>query len=70
MDHRDVAANVYLPYRVDEKRNLIILWEDDEDEVELELEWEVCPTCEGRGKHVNPSIDAHGISVQEFYERS
>jgi hypothetical protein len=28
--------------------------------------YEVCPTCEGKGKHVNPSIDAHGISREEF----
>lgn len=28
----------------------------------------VCPTCEGAGKHVNPSIDAHGIGADEFNE--
>jgi hypothetical protein len=28
----------------------------------------VCPTCDGRGVHVNPSIDAHGISADEFAE--
>lgn len=28
----------------------------------------VCPTCNGRGRHVNPSIDAHGISSSEFDE--
>jgi hypothetical protein len=27
---------------------------------------ELCPTCGGHGKHVNPSIDAHGISADEF----
>jgi hypothetical protein len=30
--------------------------------------WAVCPTCEGEGKHVNPSIDSHGISREEFDE--
>jgi hypothetical protein len=34
----------------------------------VHLEWDVCGTCNGRGKHVNPSIDAHGISADEFYE--
>lgn len=29
--------------------------------------FEVCPTCEGHGTHVNPSIDAGGIS-REFFE--
>lgn len=28
----------------------------------------VCLTCEGRGSHVNPSIDAGGISSYEFDE--
>lgn len=27
----------------------------------------ICPTCEGSGKHVNPSIDSQGISPEEFY---
>ncbi len=27
-----------------------------------------CPTCEGRGTHVNPSIDSNGISAEEMDE--
>ena len=30
--------------------------------------FQICPTCAGLGKHVNPSIDAHGISPDEFAE--
>ena len=26
----------------------------------------VCPTCNGEGKHVNPSIDSHGITREDF----
>lgn len=26
----------------------------------------VCSTCRGKGTHVNPSIDAHGITREEF----
>lgn len=41
---------------------------DTEEETTLRIpaKYEVCSTCEGRGKHVNPSIDAHGISPDEF----
>lgn len=40
-----------------------------EDKVHtISLGWEVCPTCNGKGKHTNPSIDAHGISSDEFAE--
>ena len=31
----------------------------------LPVKWKVCPTCQGRGSHVNPSIDAGGISSED-----
>lgn len=30
--------------------------------------WAICPLCSGHGKHVNPSIDASGISAEDFAE--
>ncbi len=45
--------------------------EDADDEgldLTLPAKVEVCPTCGGRGKHVNPSIDAGGLSREDFYE--
>lgn len=30
--------------------------------------WIICPVCSGNGAHVNPNIDAHGISREEFDE--
>lgn len=38
------------------------------EEIELPTKMEVCPVCDGHGKHTNPGIDAHGISAQEFAE--
>jgi hypothetical protein len=26
----------------------------------------VCPTCDGRGSHVDPSVDCMGISAEDF----
>ncbi len=40
----------------------------DEESVTVRLKYEVCSTCEGRGKHVNPSIDSNGISAEDFDE--
>lgn len=37
-------------------------------EVEVPFRWEVCPTCQGSGCHVNPSIDAGGITREDFDE--
>lgn len=46
-------------------------WYDDDDyEVEYELpaKYEVCSLCHGKGTHVNPSIDSHGLSAEDFAE--
>lgn len=34
----------------------------------LPMKWAVCPVCDGKGSHVNPSIDANGISREQFEE--
>jgi|15BtaG_2_1085339.scaffolds.fasta_scaffold03644_13 hypothetical protein len=43
---------------------------EDENGVEHELpvRFEVCGTCQGRGSHVNPSIDSHGLTSEDFAE--
>lgn len=46
---------------------------DDENEPEcievvLPAKYEVCDTCEGKGSHVNPSIDCDGITAEDFAE--
>jgi hypothetical protein len=40
----------------------IIVWDDDGEPVRLPSIKVVCPRCDGEGKHMNPSIDGHGIS--------
>jgi RecJ-like exonuclease len=37
-------------------------------QVELPAKRIVCPTCNGNGSHVNPAVDGHGISPDEFAE--
>lgn len=39
--------------------------ESDED---IPVLFEVCPTCNGKGKHVNPSIDCNGLTAEDFAE--
>ena len=36
--------------------------------IELPTTWAVCSVCNGEGKHVNPSIDAGGISAEQFHD--
>lgn len=39
-----------------------IIYMDDGSEVEAPWKFEVCEVCSGHGKHVNPAIDAGGLS--------
>lgn len=41
---------------------------DFEETHEVPVVFAVCPTCEGRGRHVKPSIDAGGLSAEDFDE--
>lgn len=34
--------------------------------VTIRVKFGVCPTCNGKGTHVNPSIDSHGITADEW----
>jgi len=43
-------------------------WMREETGTIVPVKFVVCPTCEGKGTHVNPSIDAHGIGAEEWSE--
>lgn len=47
----------------------ILLGEDEEgNERWLPARYEVCDLCGGKGSHVNPSIDAHGLTAEDFHD--
>lgn len=41
---------------------------DEEREITLSCVYVVCPRCQGRGTHTNPSIDGNGITQSEMHE--
>lgn len=41
---------------------------DDEPAPVKSVRWIVCPVCEGKGTHVNPDIDANGLTAEDFDE--
>jgi hypothetical protein len=64
MDHRDMNRHYYAPYKI--VGDTIHLFEDGyeddpETNIKLPVQFQVCGTCQGRGRHVNPSIDSNGL---------
>ena len=51
-----------------EQKNTWTYEDDDGEEITIDLPgtYEVCHRCRGKGTHVNPSIDGHGISAEEW----
>lgn len=73
MDNRYVAYHRHKWWdEFDEKTMTVVVtyWVGDAEVegVVLPVKFEVCPTCKGRGTHVNPSIDSHGLSREDFDE--
>lgn len=55
--------------RRNQKVETVVMYNDetgDEEEIHLPTHKIVCPTCSGKGHHVNPSIDANGLSSDDF----
>jgi len=65
--------NIARDARSCEERKPEIIYMADGSEIEAPWTYEVCDICEGHGKHVNPAIDAGGLSQEmqddyDFYE--
>ncbi len=54
--------------KVKGKMKVRITWGEETLGV-VSFEYKVCPTCRGKGSHVNPSIDEHGMSEREMARR-
>ena len=71
LDPRTLAAARKKPQLDEKTMRLIFVLCDDEDDEEihtLPAKYAVCDTCGGRGKHVNPAIDASGLTQDDFDE--
>lgn len=53
---------------IEEGKNRYLVVECGNGDIKLLCKWGVCPTCRGEGTHVNPSIDASGLTADDFYE--
>jgi predicted methyltransferase len=48
----------------------VVLFDENGDDIieRVPIVFAVCPTCDGRGIHVNPSIDCNGLTRDDFDE--
>lgn len=76
MDYRDRAAQGSGDGLKFDEASMTFVddWLEEREEGEPDLigklpaTWGVCSTCSGKGSHVNPSIDAGGLSPEVFRE--
>ena len=48
-------------------RNTVLVVDPETDELfEVEVKNEVCPRCDGEGQYVDPNIDSHGLTRDDF----
>lgn len=67
MDRREYSLEWW--DSIDENRMIATVdFEGEGEETEVPIKYEVCGVCNGKGSHVNPSIDSHGISAEEWSE--
>lgn len=64
-DRRERNHQWYSEFNPD---RMLITFEGPDGEIDVPAKWEVCGTCDGKGSHVNPSIDSHGLSREDFDE--
>jgi hypothetical protein len=68
LDPRVIELSLTTP-QFDEGRMVFIMTvEDDDGEQTFEIPavFEICGLCQGRGKHVNPSVDCNGLTREDF----
>lgn len=74
MDRRDHTNSYRWWNEVSPDRRKVTLrdgFDEDLEEVEKKwyhIKWVVCTMCQGRGEYVNPSIDSHGLTREDFDE--
>ena len=70
-DRENICGKWYESFDKDRMTFTVIKYDDEdesEEEIELPAMWELCGLCQGRGTHVDPSIDSCGISNEDFAE--
>jgi len=68
MDRRDAARDTGKWYISFDQRTMTARAVFDDEDCSIKCHFDVCPVCDGKGTHVNPSIDSHGLTSEELHE--
>jgi hypothetical protein len=68
MDKRDLAASNRWWNAIDKGRMRARVDNDVEVELWVPIRFEICESCGGRGRYVNPDIDRNGLTGEDFDE--
>jgi hypothetical protein len=67
MDSRETNHKWWTSF--DSKSMMLIVEDSDGNEIAIPARYAVCSVCNGKGTHVNPSIDSNGLSSEDFEDR-
>lgn len=74
-DYRDFASPQFDNFDEKTMTATVEFWEATDDGKHerpvthtVRCDFGVCPSCDGRGSYVNPNIDRHGISADDFHD--
>ncbi len=48
------------------KKTYVLTKKGNQFEIDLPAKRIICPTCDGKGSHVNRAIDGHGLGAEDF----
>lgn len=65
MDKRETAFD---PFDDTFDQGKMVGFVGGDEDIPVHCHWQVCDVCEGRGSHVHPGIDSHGITSEEMDE--
>jgi hypothetical protein len=69
-DHRVRGGRDRWWIDINERKMMVRHKYDTEDDLQVwyKFKYETCDTCDGKGNHVNPSVDCNGLTYEDLYD--
>ena len=69
-DHRVRGGQDRWWIDINERKMIVRHKYDTEDDLQVwyKFKYETCDTCDGKGHHINPSVDCNGLTYEDLYD--